>query len=85
MQIYFSYKYKENDPVRCKFNLFTNIKRTIQCDANLSAENIELAGETSRWGKIWPGGAEFSNLQYGKYGKGRITGLLLLTHQNCGD
>ena len=20
-----------------------------------------------------------------KYGKGRITGLLLLTHQNCGD
>ena len=30
-------------------------------------------------------GAEFSNLQYGKYGKGRITGLLLLTHQNCGD
>ena len=55
------------------------------CDANLSTENIELAGKTSRWGKIWPEGAEFSNLQYGKYGKGRITGLLLLTHQNCGD
>ena len=46
---------------------------------------LNSQGKHPVWGKIWPGGAELSNLQCGRYGKGRITGLLLLTHQNCGD
>ena len=67
MQIQSFYKYKKNDPVRCKF-----------IRGKYCRENIPM-------GKILPWGAELSNLQYEKYGKGRITGLLLLTHQNCGD
>ena len=46
---------------------------------------LNLQGKHLVWKNNWQGGAELSNLQYGKYGKGRITGLLLLTHQNRGD